>query len=72
MAITKDMSVYEVVSNHPETKEIFISNGFSKITDPVKLKTVARFVTLEAACIMKNVDADEFVASLNKHTGEDL
>lgn len=63
--INATMKVYDVVTNYPESVNIFLAHGFSLITNPVKLKTVARFVTLETACTMKHVNVELFVRELN-------
>ena len=65
MKISKDMTVYKVVSQYPHLKDIFIESGFKSITDPIKFNTVAKVITIENACKMKNVDLSLFLIKLN-------
>jgi len=64
--ISRDMTVHDVIHDHPELKETFVEYGFKKITDPLKLMTVAKIVTIEGACSMKRVDLDDFLNRLNE------
>ncbi|WP_164885330.1 PAS domain-containing protein [Geovibrio thiophilus] len=69
MKITKEMTVYKVVSEYPHLKEIFIESGFKSITDPIKFNTVAKVISLENACRMKDVDPAAFLEKLNNAVG---
>ena len=64
--ITLKTKVYDIVTRYPETVDTFLAHGFNLITNPVKLKTVARFVTLESACSMKKVNPELFLRELNR------
>lgn len=66
MEITKDMIIFDVVTCFKSTKQVFIKNGFKKITDPLKLNTIAKVVNIEAVCKMKDVDLEVFLGELNE------
>ncbi len=59
------MTVHEVITKYPFVKEIFIKHGFEGITNPIQFNTVARKITVEKACKMKDVDIDVFLGDLN-------
>ncbi|ADD68945.1 Domain of unknown function DUF1858 [Denitrovibrio acetiphilus DSM 12809] len=63
--ITEKTKVYEAVSGNEHIKDIFIAFGFENITNPVKLNTVAKIMTIEAACHMKGVNLENFLNALN-------
>ncbi|MGE4319545.1 MAG: DUF1858 domain-containing protein [Deferribacterales bacterium] len=46
--------------------------GFKSITDPIKFSTVAKIMTIEAACKMKNVDMEAFLKALNEKTEKEV
>jgi hypothetical protein len=56
--------VYDVVTRHPETEEVFLRYGFSLITNPAARRVFARSVSLAQACRLKGVALDEFVEAL--------
>lgn len=58
--------VADVLDWFPTTEPVFIEFGFTAIKHAVFRRTLARQVTLGQACKMHNVDADAFVAALNK------
>ncbi|MDD3593506.1 MAG: DUF1858 domain-containing protein [Candidatus Gastranaerophilales bacterium] len=58
--ITKDMSIIDVVQNHPETLEVFARMGLGCIGC-----AAARFENLEAGAKVHGLDPDELVAELN-------
>jgi hypothetical protein len=57
--------VGEVLERYPELLSTFVSFGFTPLTNPLLRKTVARLVTIDAACRGQNVNADDLLASLN-------
>ncbi len=63
--IDPSMYVYNVITEYPFVKEIFVENGFKGITDPIQFKTIAKRVTIETACKMKKVDLQTFIDRLN-------
>jgi len=61
MAITKDMTIGEVVRNHQETISILMEFGMGCIGCPS-----AQSETLEEAAAVHGIDVDKLVESLNK------
>lgn len=72
MQVTKDMTVHETVKASPQLKDVFVEFGFKSITDPIKFSTVAKIMTIEAACKMKNVDMEAFLKALNEKTEKEV
>ncbi len=63
--VTKDMSIIDIVQNHPETLEIFAKYGMGCIGC-----AAAKFENLEAGAKVHGFDADEMVAEINQVIGE--
>ena len=63
--VTKDMSIIDIVQNHPETLEIFAKYGMGCIGC-----AAARFENLEAGAKVHGFDADAMVAEINALIGE--
>ena len=63
--VTKDMSIIDIVQNHPETLEIFAKYGMGCIGC-----AAAKFENLEAGAKVHGFDADEMVAEINEMIGE--
>lgn len=61
MAITKDMTIGEVVRNHQETIKILMEFGMGCVGCPS-----AQAETLEEAASVHGVDVDKLIESLNK------
>lgn len=64
-AVNKDTIVYDVVESCPETLDVFLSFGFSQLANPTARRTMAKMVTVEAACKWKSVDLDKLLSALN-------
>ena len=65
MAITKNSIIGDVLDKHPETAELFFSIGMHCLGCPA-----SRGETIEQACEVHGVDADELVAKLNAHLAD--
>lgn len=63
--VTKDMSIIDIVQNHPETLEVFAKYGMGCIGC-----AAARFENLEAGAKVHGFDADAMVAEINELIGE--
>lgn len=63
--VTKDMSIIDIVQNHPETLEVFAKYGMGCIGC-----AAARFENLEAGAKVHGFDADSMVAEINALIGE--
>ncbi len=65
MEIKKDMPLLEVVRNHPETIQVFMSYGMGCIGC-----AAARFETIEEGALAHGIDVDALVRDLNKAVSE--
>ena len=63
--VTKEMSIIDIVQNHPETLEVFAKYGMGCIGC-----AAARFENLEAGAKVHGFDADAMVAEINALIGE--
>ncbi len=61
-----EMTIKEIIDNHPETRDIFVSNGFEHFKDDAKLNTLGKFLKLETALKNKKYDVGTFVALLDE------
>ena len=64
--ITADAKVYDVVTQHPQTEEVFLAFGFDLIRNPAARQVFARSVSLAQACRLKGVPEDEFLGALRR------
>ena len=58
--ISKDMGIMEIVTEHPETLEVFAQFGMGCIGC-----AAARFENLEAGAKVHGIDVDEMVNAMN-------
>lgn len=61
MTITKDMSIMEVVTNYPDTVQIFMQSGMGCIGC-----AAAHFENIEQGALAHGIDVDELMANLNE------
>ncbi|MBR3605813.1 MAG: DUF1858 domain-containing protein [Candidatus Gastranaerophilales bacterium] len=59
--ITKDMGIMDIVTQYPETLEVFARYGMGCIGC-----AAARFENLEAGAKVHGIDADEMVSAMNE------
>ena len=59
--ITKDMGIMDIVTQYPETLEVFARYGMGCIGC-----AAARFENLEAGAQVHGIDADEMVSAMNE------
>ena len=62
MKVTLETLIGEIVDCDPGTAEIFLENGMHCIDCPV-----SRMESVEEACMVHGVDADELVEKLNAY-----
>ena len=55
MEIDFSKSLYELVSQYPEMKEIMLGIGFNEITKPGMLQTAGRYMTIPKGAKMNNI-----------------
>ena len=60
MAITKDMSIIEVVQKYPDTVDVFVSAGMGCLGC-----AAAHFENIEQGCLAHGIDPDALVEGLN-------
>jgi len=60
MAITKDMTIQEVVENNPETIRVFLEHGLHCVGC-----SVARFENIEQGAMAHGIDVDILMKDLN-------
>lgn len=63
--VTRDMNIGEILDNARETVPFFLEMGMHCLGCPS-----ARGETLEQACMVHGVDADELVEKINKFLSE--
>lgn len=59
--ITKDMSITDVVDNHPEVVEVFLNHGMHCFGC-----MAARFENIEQGALAHGIDVDLLIEDLNK------
>lgn len=70
LQIDKDMTVKQLLEQHPETLEVLIGNGFENLKDPKVLAGVGGFLKLERAAQTKGYDLDNFLGLLQQKIDE--
>lgn len=64
MAITKDMSILEVVQKYPDTVDVFINAGMGCLGC-----AAAHFENIEQGAMAHGIDVDQLVKDLNTVVG---
>ena len=49
-------SVYELLQQYPELKETMIEIGFKDLSNPAKLNTIGRIMTIPKGCLVKGFE----------------
>ncbi|MFO7697290.1 MAG: DUF1858 domain-containing protein [Anaerolineae bacterium] len=62
MAITKDMTIQQIVGDNPDTVRVFFKHGLMCVGC-----AAARFESLEQGARAHGIDVDALVADLNAH-----
>ena len=63
--IDLNKSVYEIVTEYPELKEVMAGLGFSEITKKAMLHSVAKIMTIPKGAAMKNIPMDKIIDAFN-------
>lgn len=68
MKITKDMIVEDVLTQYPETLNVFVKQGrcFGLLANPVARKSLAKLVTIETACKLHFIDLEKLLKEINE------
>ena len=64
MAITKDMSILEVVQKYPDTVDVFVNVGMGCLGC-----AAAHFENIEQGAMAHGIDVDQLVKDLNTVVG---
>lgn len=65
--INVNTSVYQLVNEYPEIKDIMKDLGFDNIVNPVMLNTVGRVMTIKKGSSMKNISIHLIKETFLKH-----
>lgn len=65
--IRLDQPIAELVKEYPEVVAIMKELGFVDITNPVMLKTVGKYMTLEKGMKLKKKNIEEIKRSFGNH-----
>jgi hybrid cluster-associated redox disulfide protein len=65
MEITKNSIIGDVLDQHPETAQLFLSIGMHCLGCPA-----SRGESIEQACMVHGADPDALIAAINKAVGE--
>ena len=64
MAITKDMSILEVVQKYPDTVDVFVNSGMGCLGC-----SAAHFENIEQGATAHGIDVDALIKNLNEAIG---
>jgi hypothetical protein len=56
--INSNSSIYSIISNYPDVKNIMVELGFKDIVKPGMLQSMGRIMTINKGCSMKNIDIE--------------
>ena len=59
-------SVFDLIHEYPELKEIMAELGFSSVTNPTMIHTVGRVMTIPKGASMRGLDLDQIIAELER------
>ena len=65
MAITKDMSIVEIVQTYPDTVEVLMNAGMGCLGC-----AASHFENIEQGAMAHGIDIDSLIAALNEAIGE--
>jgi hypothetical protein len=65
--ISKDESIYVLIKQHPNIKDVMLELGFKDIVKKGMLGTVGRIMTIEKGSQMKKIPMEEIKKIFNKH-----
>lgn len=70
-AITLEMTIQEIIESYPDTRQVFVGNGFSQFANDAAVHSVGKFLKLETALKTKSIDAPTFLKLLDEQAGEE-
>lgn len=66
MEIDFSKSLYELVSQYPEIKEIMLGIGFNEMTKPGMLQTAGRYMTIPKGAKMKKIPLEAIIQAFEE------
>lgn len=68
MKVTPDSNVYEVLEKYPQLIPIFTRQGhcFGLLANPALRATMAKLVTIKAACALHFINLDKLMQEINE------
>lgn len=66
MEIDFSKSLYELVSQYPEIKEIMLGIGFNEMTKPGMLQTAGRYMTIPKGAKMKKIPLETIIQAFEE------
>ena len=66
MEIDFSKSLYELVSQYPEIKEIMLGIGFNEITKSGMLQTAGRYMTIPKGAKMKKIPLETIIQAFEE------
>lgn len=60
-----EWTLYDITERYPQTKAVFVKQGFSQVNDETKRSTFGKALQLDIALAMRQLDYDSFEALLN-------
>ncbi|MCP5006576.1 MAG: DUF1858 domain-containing protein [Planctomycetes bacterium] len=64
--VTASTNVHQVITQYPQTIDIFVKRGFVQLKNPVLRRTLARAVNITQAVKIKPTDIDQLLRELNE------
>ncbi len=64
------MTIGEIIKNYPETREVFINNGFSIFADDTVIQQLGVVLKLKTALKSKNINEESFMKLLQEKIAE--
>lgn len=67
MKVTPDSNVYEVLEKYPQLIPVFTKQGhcFGLLANPALRATMAKLVTIKAACALHFINLDKLMKDIN-------
>jgi len=67
ISISREDSIYKLLSSYPDIKEVMIELGFTDIVKPGMLQSVGRIMNLQKGSNMKNLDMNLIKETFKKY-----
>ena len=64
--IDLETTVFTLVQQYPELKEILLNLGFSEIVNPIMFNTMGKIMTLKKGSKVKKIPLDQIIKTLEE------